>query len=347
MNDLLHLQSHPNGHSLVIPVDPESLGSFISGLLGRPQTIEKRIFGEFDLNKAHLIDLFCLVDQRISQQNKGQLIQFSLNIIYSDDSSVLLNGLSDFESYRDVNDKISVAAELAWTYLIKFEDKQTAEKQSIELSINTARKESMFSDASINLLFPSIRYLRNSFHLRIQHTARTWGTDIEHLITGKLNTFVKKEHWLPRIIHTYNGLVGLALALIFLGLAIYGIYAVSAPFSLTHSEAAKYAQALTMDQKLNYLIDEISSPSWKRIESLRLTFGFVAFLLSVVVGIVAAALANNPPKSYLALSSAAEAEREEFIKARKLDWMYFIVSAVVSTSAGVASRYIYRVFFES
>jgi hypothetical protein len=346
MNHSLQIQSDSDNHSLVIPVDPATLGSFISGLLGRPQTIENRFFGNFDLNRDHIVDIYHLVNQRISQQNKGQLVQFTVTIVYSDESSVLLNSLSDFESYRDVNDKISVAAELSWTYLIKFEDRPTPEKQVIELAIKTAQKEEKLVGVPIDVLLPSVHRLRHSFFLRIQHTARTWGADIEHLIAGKINTWIKKEHWFPKFIHTYYGLVGFVMGLVFLAITLFGIFAVAKPLEQAYLEAAKQATTLSIDQKINYLISQASAPTWKHFEDVKFGACLVALLVSFILGLIVAFFADNPPKSFLVLSAAAETERENLLKARKLDWAYFAVSAVTSTAAGVASRYIFKVFFE-
>ena len=345
MDDFPYVSGNPNNHSLVIPVDRESLGNFISGLLGRPQTIENRFWGTFDLNKTHIIDIFHLVDQRVRQQNKGQLIQFTVTIIYSDESSVLLNSFSDFETYRDVNDKISVAAELSWTYLIQFEDRPTLEKQVIELAIKTAKTKTKIAGTAIDLLFPSFQRLSNSFFLRIQHTARSWGADVEHLIAGKIKTWIKKEHWFKKAIYTNTGIVGIIAGLIFFSLAIYGIESISTSFESHLLETTKHIQTLSIDQKINYLIGENASPAWKKREDKKGISYVAAGMISTIIGLIIAGLADNPPKSYLALSEAAETDREASIKARKLDWAYFIVSAIGSTIAGVASRYIFQLFF--
>src|SRR6266478_5787375 len=93
--------------SVVLPCSPDQFQNFISGLLGRPQTISRHISGPFELTRADIENVFYLLEQRISSQNEGTLIQFTVRVIYDDGSSVLLNSLADFQAYNEVRPLIS------------------------------------------------------------------------------------------------------------------------------------------------------------------------------------------------------------------------------------------------
>lgn len=102
---------------VILPVSEEDFAKFIAGLLGKPRTIEDFFEGPFDLSKEDIENCFHLVNQRVTQQNKATLIQFSVRVAYDDDTSVLLNNLDDFSSYREVRPLVSVSANLSWNYL--------------------------------------------------------------------------------------------------------------------------------------------------------------------------------------------------------------------------------------
>ncbi|ARU48033.1 hypothetical protein [Sulfurospirillum diekertiae] len=106
--------------AVTLPCNPNDFGAFISGLLGKPQTIEKAFRGTFEVSKDDIINTFYLIEQRIQQQNDAQLVQFTVKILYNDDTSVLLNSIADFEHYTEVRPLESIGVALSWTYLIKF-----------------------------------------------------------------------------------------------------------------------------------------------------------------------------------------------------------------------------------
>lgn len=122
-------------YGVMLPCSDEDFGDFISSLLGKPQTIEKVIGGTFEIDDRNITNIFHIVDQRISQQNDASLIQFTVTIVYDDDSIHLLNSLEDFQHYSEVKPLVSVAVHLSWSYLVRFNRKNALEKQTIEISV--------------------------------------------------------------------------------------------------------------------------------------------------------------------------------------------------------------------
>jgi hypothetical protein len=80
-------------YAFILPCKPEDFRDFVGGLLGRPQTITGIFFGPFEVNKSDIENFHHLVVQRVGQQNEGTLVQFTVSIVYDDESSVLLNSL--------------------------------------------------------------------------------------------------------------------------------------------------------------------------------------------------------------------------------------------------------------
>ena len=336
--------SQEHEHEIVIPMTKEAFGGFISGLLGRPQTIESSLSGAFDLDRDHIENLFHLVNQRVAQQNKGVLIQFTVVITYANDSSVLLNSLEDFKGYREIRPQVSIGADLSWTYLIQFEDKEIPEKQVIELSINAGY--TFRYDPILIAVGRRIRHLRSSFLIRIEHTARTWGADMEHLLQGQLKSWIVKENWLKTWIFENPFLVGSCISLFMMLLGWWSTYTITDAMMASNLAQVKSVHALSLELKVDQILKLLSNRPFDNLVSYKF-FGYFGTLVVgvVTVGIVAA-LADNPPRSFLVLSDAARTARIEAQRERARGWSYFVFSAMAATAAGVLSRYIFARFFE-
>ena len=339
-----YIATHDDEHAIVIPIDRDTLGVFIGSLLGRPQTIENSFAGNFDLGREHIENVFHLVDQRIRQQNKGKLIQFTVTVAYSDESSILLNSLEDFISYREVRPQVSVAAELSWTYLIQFEDRPIPEKQVVELSIFTHERRPL-DPFDILIFGASFRKARSSFVIRIQHTARSWGVDVEHLLMGQIKSWIREESWIKKTIYQHPGLVGFFFGAGLVALGTWSVYEVTQNLLSTLHGTIEATRALSIDQKLDRLIAlAVDSPGSDARDFRAIGF-FISFFVGGISGIIMSALADNPPKNYLVLSEAAKSARADSLEKRTRGWTYFILSGLTATTAGILSRYLFSLFF--
>lgn len=57
-------------YAVILPCEPEEFREFISGLLGKPQTITKHMAGPFELTTRDIENFYHLVVQRVSQQGR-------------------------------------------------------------------------------------------------------------------------------------------------------------------------------------------------------------------------------------------------------------------------------------
>jgi hypothetical protein len=123
-----------------------------------------------------LIHLFEIINQRIFQQNEAKLIQFKTTVYYNDNSTITLNGFDHLVHFNEPLPLVSEAIHLTWQYLIQFKDKSTFEMQEINVSFKTPSRNSFTIDDEYEYSpYASL------VHIRINHTARTWGADIEGL----------------------------------------------------------------------------------------------------------------------------------------------------------------------
>jgi hypothetical protein len=135
------LSADHSEYAVLLPCTPDEFGDFVSGLLGKPQTIEKSIDGVFEVPHDAVANTFYLVDQRIKRQNEGTLIQFTVRIEYDDNSSVLLNSLQDFLTYSEVRPIASRSVALSWIYLVKFTHSNVPESRKLTCPSEQAMKQ--------------------------------------------------------------------------------------------------------------------------------------------------------------------------------------------------------------
>jgi hypothetical protein len=236
---------------------------------------------------------------------------------------------------------------LQWIYLIQFEDKPIPERQVVELGISTGGSESPALDPVFFLVRRRLRALHKTFTLRIQHTARSWGVDIEHLLTGQIHSWIKNEHWFKRSIYNNAGWLGITAGILFLSLVGLGLHTAFQPKRDAFLAQAQTVLSKSIEEKADFLVKSTSdNPFFYQTNEITIIM-LPALFFATVIGGAVTAFADNAPKSYLVLSDAARNDREESLEKRKRNWTYLLASGVAATIAGVLSRYLFLKLFGS
>ncbi|WP_148206083.1 hypothetical protein [Geobacter metallireducens] len=343
MSDLFD-SSGPN-FNVVLPCTPETFKEFVSGLLGAPQTITREFEGSYEVHQEDIVNLYHLIDQRVSQQNPSTCVQFTVKTIYDDGSTVKQNSLSDFCAYNEIRPVISVGLVITWTYLVKFRDKAAPEKQIITVSFGQTDK--IIASRGIRIKFLSM----DAIDFRIDHTGRTWGADIEALLTNHINNITKKEPNIKKIVRKNSELIGLLLGgSLFITTAIAGVMANSDFLDKQQKIAAdilrnKSADIGNMLSKLEYLINQNASGQWHIFYNKLAIMLFVALFASIIIGIVIAEAADNREPSFILLTKKSQENKNIVLKKMKKKWVVFIISSMLSIALGILSNIIYNKYF--
>lgn len=346
-------QSTAEKYAVLLPCEPDEFSHFVSGLLGKPQTIEKYFHGAFELSREQVSNTFHLVNQRINQQNVASLIQFTVKIIYDDNSSVLLNSLDDFEHYNEVRPLKSVGVTLSWTYLIRFQQKNAPERQQIDLTFRAGSSGAGDLIVEDGVLISRRRsYLGPSgISLRINHTDRTWGVDIESLLTGHVKTLFVAQNKTASFLSKNSEKIGLFVGIVFFLGSIVGAYFSTRKFIDSYlravsslSKGVKNHSDLLFS-KIDFLMDIITKGVWPRYILSIIIFILICIIISIVLGIWVAAKADNSPRSFVLLSKSAEEEWKHILNKTKRDWLVFCVSIVASIITGILANIIFSTYF--
>lgn len=303
-----------SGH-VALPFNEDQFKDFIVSLLGKPQTISKNFSGSFEIQKSTITTIHEILNQRITQQNDSQLIQFRTTVYYDDNSTVTLNGYDHLIHYNENLPLISKAVHLTWQYLIKFRDKNNYERQEINLSFTTNHSEYPISNDN------GIRYYGSSYvNILINHTARTWGADIEALLSKHLKTIVKEESKFSRYLRfsdeTVTSIITGFLALITLSFACY--------------------KTLNLRKNLN-----LDTVFWIH-HYFGYIFLFIAMLiLAKVVGVIIEEIHLQSKPSFILLTNDSEKDKTESLKSYKNNWKKYFWTIFSGILLGIIGNYIY------
>jgi hypothetical protein len=344
-----HIMTEAEGGvtTVVLPCPPDQFREFIAGLLGRPQTIEGFLGGPFEVARQDVENLCHLIDQRILSQNEATLVQFTARIAYDNNSSVLLNSLRDFLSYNEVKPLISIALHLSWTYLIKFPLKAFPEKQVIQITFGSGdgRRRIHFREAAQWLELADEDWPGGGMNLRIEHTDRTWGTDIESLIRGHLQLLQKAVGKARRFANKFSGSIGFGTAAAALLICMLLGYRLTIQFAVeTMKRMTKLEPPVSLDavaRQLNSLTDIVASGVWTRF-SLLLLVVFVATIIgSIALGSTVSDAAMQPLRSFVLLTPRAVTSRDAYVNALEKSCYKLGGWIVLTLALGVGSNVIF------
>jgi hypothetical protein len=332
-------------NAVILPCEPDQFRDFIAGLLGKPQTISRRLLGPFEVTKSDLENLHHLLEQRIVSQNEATLVQFTASISYDDSSSVLLNSLYDFQVYKEVKPLVSKAVTLSWTYLIKFRNKKFPERQQIDITFQ-ARRETGYIEDGNGISFSS-KHTASAIRFQIAHTDRTWGTDIESLLNGQLSTFEKLDYGLRKFAYLHSGVIGFsAFVLLFLSALGAGFYATGGLIEKYLAEAKRLAESNqhsseSLTKKLDFLTDIIASGFWTRYAFFLLGFVILALIASIFIGVMVGSSAGTVRPSFVLLTQRSEDVRIVELRSYENDWMTFLAALAGTLLVAVIGNYLF------
>lgn len=336
---------------VVLPCGPEEFKDFISSLLGKPQTIGKGFTGSFDISFKDIENIHLLILQRIQQQNDASLIQFTSRIIFHDDSSVLLNSIDDLLHYNEIRPIVSTAIYLSWSFIVRFQDRSTPEKQDIDVSfISKSGTNGPFihgGDGSI--IFASSDTPDDGFiSLRIRHTARTWGADIEALLSGHIKTLLHPDSKTRSFVRKQKDKISLAVsALFFLSTIVICFWSGTHLLSIQKQELVGYlGNAKDLPDKVDIILTTLSSGLWARYYFSVLIFLILSLITSISLGVWVDKAADSNKPSFVLLTRQSDKAKKDLLAKYERKWRTFLLSVFTSIVTGVIGNVLFKCFWE-
>lgn len=350
--------SEEERYSVILPCDPKDFNEFVSGLFGKPQTIEKVFYGTFEISKQDIVNTFHLVEQRVHQQNEALLVQFTVKVSYDDDSSVLFESLEDFIHYNEIKPLKSESVNLCWTYLIRFQQKKVPEKQQIDITFRSNSTSYFGARLGTVLIEDGVTISRHkrwigssAFFLRISHTERTWGVDIESLLTGHVKNLMITHSNLANFIWLNSNKIGTSIAILFFLGALTGatitikrfIQSYLAEVAELGKNASQHVDIIAI--KIDFIIDLITKGVWPIFIIKILGYIIISLIVAIFLGVWVNLKADNAPRSFLLLTKASEEFCDEIKNKKKRDWVMFAISVIMSVMTGIFANILFASYF--
>ncbi|MBN3068055.1 hypothetical protein H5A34_03950 [Pectobacterium brasiliense] len=339
-----------SNYGVIIPCEPRLFGDFISKLLGKPQTIEKFLPGEFKVEKNDIISIHHLIKQRIDQQNESELIQFSARMFFSDDSSVEVNSISEFEYYNEIKRVNCTKITLNWIYLINFKNKNTPEKQQISITLGDSDKYFYIPETSSRQ--KKFITSNNIIFISIQHTERTWGVDIESLLTKHIENFQEPRKTFRQFIHKHRDRIGVITGSILFSVLVIGAIRTTTRLANDYSkEVIKLSESVSgealISKKIDYLLSITSTGVWPRLILGLVLFLVISIVISIIVTAWVAVKAELRTQSWILITENSKNEYPSYLKKLNKNNLIFFFGLIVSISTGIIGNFIFAKFFAS
>ncbi|OYD78331.1 UNVERIFIED_ORG: hypothetical protein BDU10_3464 [Burkholderia sp. CF145] len=339
MTDILRITVENQDVSL--PVARKSLGDFISGLLGQPQTLEKKAESAFSIDHTWLIHLISLITQRVAQQNLAEPLTFEATISYRGGFSRKVSTFPAFEHFSETQNVVCVGVKLDISLLIQFPGKDSPEKQQVTISFKTNEKETSLLENLFSKTLPI-----GQCDIEIRHTERTWADDILNLVNKELELVQTPEASVKKFLRRiFLPFAGALFPMFVMG----GMVLNSSRNSGTEEKIIKRIGSLlnaksTSPELLNEKLDTLLMHAQSQIESQGSGRFVVALLISVGIGafvmLLGAAIAQPAP-SFILISKASEKNKIETEKKMNRRLLSVFGSLVLTVVLGLAVNYIY------
>jgi len=332
--------------AIFLPIKKKDFGGFISGLLGQQQSIERDILIKFDINHAWLVNLHEMISQRIHQQAEAHLTSFTTVIYFEDGLKRTFTSVDAFKSYSETKKLIPVGVKVIWYYLIKFPGKNLPEKQQITFSASIYSlkdKQSKYSKLESGILNTIIGESEiSALNYQIDHTERTWGDDIEAIISNQVNEVIRGSQIKDTLFNLSRILLALMVIIFCL---IYPVYNDISGTNKLMSEALINYSALrdsvgssinSVNKKLDHIvnmIDILSRRNDSRLGGLLILFSGPAFAFILL------RLTRKDTHSFLVFSKESEKNRELKLKQERRSTWILIGSFALSVLAGIIGNY--------
>ncbi|WP_162914543.1 hypothetical protein [Desertibaculum subflavum] len=328
--------------SIVLSVERDSFAEFISSVLGKPQTIGRTFSGQFDLKREDIENFFYLVDHRVREQNTASIVSTAFTISYNNGSSITLNSVKEFSSYSETKPIMVIGVSISLAYLVSFPDRKHPEKQTIDVNFFAGpdRGDFFVSDGD-GFPFPTTMG-SGIVALRIAHTARSWGVDVENLLADQIGTLLNSENKLRSFIRRGSGKFAFLAALLFVAIAIGGALWVTEDFIERNMLAAgNYIDDREFDVRdaIRFLIENSARGGWANFLFKSGIFIILSVFASIAIAAWTESAANKRKPSFIVMSKYGEKHREAALARDRRSILSLIAAwntAIISSAAGSA-----------
>lgn len=167
--------------------------------------------------------------------------------------------------------------------------------------------------------------------------------DIEALLTSRIKSLIDSEDKIKKFVREYNGWIGLFSGVLFFFGSVVGALWSTDLFIKKQVEKINESLSLSKEisDKISIVAQYIASSDASKQYLFVGIFLLCTFIVSIIVGIVIASMADNEELSFILLTQSSVKDRQKKIKKSKDKWRAFIISFIVSLITNIVASYIF------
>lgn len=346
--DIFNLEGSSSNPVVTLPIKKSDLGSFIYGLLGQQQSIERETICDFDIDLNWLINLHNSLNQRIRMQASADLVSFKSVFYFKDGLKRSFTSVESFESYSETKKELPIGVKIIWSYLVQFPNKEFPEKQQISFSaIIQTKKNEMLLDENILLSLLLLQHRQNSqstIRYQIDHTERTWGDDIETIFSTKVDEVIRvasKNDILfasARLILSILIVIGAAYYFVVTKIESTGTQIKSLILDFQTTFADKPFSNEVISEKLSLISEMIYAVG---VKDEYVLFFFGGFFFVALITILFLRFTKKVTHSFLVVTDTAKEYKKESLKKEGNKNIIIFASYILTIISGVLASFGY------
>jgi hypothetical protein len=174
--------------------------------------------------------------------------------------------------------------------------------------------------------------------------ARSWGADIESLLTNQIESVIIQCSKFKEFIRKKSLRIGALTAILFSISSLVGLYISNSLFNQNEIErVTKFIKTNPeINGKIDFLLNHVAANGYNSFSLKSALFGVVSIFIAVILGIWVESLADNKTRSYLVLTREAKKQRDILTIKSKKQYYMFWVSILVSIITGIIANYIFN-----
>ena len=187
---------------------------------------------------------------------------------------------------------------------------------------------------------------------RIEHTARTWGADMEALLTNHIRNLLKPVANWKKLLWKNSGWISLFFGATFLLTALVGCYLTAQRFAANQislvSQAINSTNASSVEgitARVEALSRLVASGVWEQFTIAMIVFLTGSAILAVVFGVLIEATLTRVEPSFILFTKEAQKDKAAFLERQRHSWYKFVLTIAIDILVSVASNYIFAKLF--
>ena len=341
--------------SIVLPLRKRDFGNFIVSLLGQQQTIERDFEVKFDIDHHWVVNLHELLDQRIKQQADATLMSFTFVIYFENGLRRTLTTVEALKNYAETKKQIPVGIKLLWIYLVPFPGRDHPEKQEISFSAHIHSKERNSEKTTKNrfhfetVIFESVisESERSSINYNIDHTERTWGDDLEVILSDQVDEVVRGNE-------TKDSLFNLTRLILVLAILVFSfVYPIYTTTSISKNTSHKLEVLAEKYDKINVDIPPTVEVLDRKIDQMKtiivetrvsadgIGVAFFVLLLGIPFALLMLWLTRKGTSSFLVFSKESKKDRVRKLKRENRSHVIVAATYACAIIGGIIANYGY------